>query len=144
MNVAERGPMTRFTGKVFFGFGPMDALGGKAYRLKGDLEKFPSVTKELRETWQEEMKTLPQFLSMNTQILSIALVILHKLEGEQKVHTDEGEIIIEVKDLRDQLDTYVDPQYPPDNEETANLGLRKKEDIFRYIRAIIGHRERSP
>ncbi len=45
MNFPERGPIISYATKVtFFTFGPMSLLDGKSYRLKGELEKFPSVT----------------------------------------------------------------------------------------------------
>ncbi|SPN78893.1 Hypothetical protein BRZCDTV_52 [Brazilian cedratvirus IHUMI] len=136
MNREERAPITRFGGKVsFFSFGAMSMVDGRAYRLKYELEKFSSVTEELRKNWQEEMKSLPQFPTMNMAVLALALVILQNLESEGK-----GEGGFELADIRSQLDLYVDVEFPPDDKEYFITGLRKKEDTFRYIRLIIDYR----
>ncbi|SHO33536.1 Hypothetical protein BQ3484_468 [Cedratvirus A11] len=136
MNLAERAPITRFGGKVsFFSFGAMSMIDGRAYRLKYELEKFSSVTEELRKNWQEEMKSLPQFPTMNMAVLALALVILQNLENEGK-----GEGGFELADIRNQLDLYIDTEFPPDDKEYFITGLKKKEDTFRYIRLIIDYR----
>lgn len=133
----ERPPLKRYGKVSFFGFGPMSLLDGKAYRLKGELETFSSVTEPLRRQFQEEVKGLPQFLNMNMAILALALVILHELELEGKI-TEGG---LEVADLRALLDYYVDSEYSPKVKEEAEIGQRKKEDILRYIRVILFYRE---
>lgn len=127
----------RYGGKIsYFSFGAMSAVDGRAYRLKYDLEKYPSVTEELRKNWQAEMKSLPQFLTMNTEILALALVILRNLEEQNR-----GENGFSLKDIRRELDINIDIEYPPQDKETFTIGLRKKEDVFRYIRAILSARE---
>lgn len=132
---AEKAPFKRYGKVSFFGFGAMSLLDGKAYRLKYELEKFSDVTEPLRRQFQEEVKGFPQFLNMNMAILALALVILFKLQQEEA----EGS----AEEIRRYLDLYVDPEYPPTGKETAAIGLRKKEDVFRYIRVIMSYREEN-
>jgi len=129
----EKAPIKRYGKVSFFGFGPMSLLDGKAYRLKYELEKFSNVTETLRRQLQEEVKAFPQFLNMNMAILALALVILFRINEEG----DE----VELDKIRQYLDLYIDPEYPPRDKEKAAIGLRKKEDVFRYIHLVIEYRE---
>ncbi len=73
---------------------------------------------------------------MNMSLLALAFVVLRNM-GDVDLN-DPSSIPL----LRQQLDHYVDVEYDPNNEKTATLGLRKKENLFRYMDVI--YRNRNP
>ncbi|AHH01583.1 hypothetical protein pv_16 [Pithovirus sibericum] len=133
MNV-ERGPLVRQTERkrnVSSGsqLSPIDIL---SIRLRNELARYQEVSEDLRRNWQEEMKGLPQISSMNTGTLAIALIILYRL----------GDTFT-AEEIRSELDRFVFPESEETNEEKARFDLKKKEEIFRYIRAVNNYRERN-
>lgn len=97
--------------------------------LEKELRSYQDITENRRYLWREEMTGLEQIRTMNMRLLAAALVYIN-----QVLHGDPQNLIPEV--FTDEiLQPYLDKVLP------AGANVRAyKEDLFRYIRAVLTYR----
>lgn len=130
MHRPERAPIIRYAPKKsFFTFGSMSFLDGKAYRLKLDLDRY-QVTENKRRGWQDEVKEIPQFSSMNTELTARALIFLDELSENPSR-----------EEIKKALNNYTGAKYIGNERKYAKEIIPEKENLLRYVRVILAFRQ---
>lgn len=102
------------------------------HMLKKSLERYGDINQETRSELIEEMGFLPNFISMNSAILSAALALFIFMKTEKD---------IPIKLFNAQIQKVMDPWLTDPDHQTPEMIERLKIDILRYAKYILEFRQ---
>jgi hypothetical protein len=106
-----------------------------AWKVKKILENFPDTSTELRESYYAEIASFPQIMTMNSEMLAAALMLLFRTREQlsPEVFANRSLIIGVLSRILPNAG---------DNISNETLALYKA-DLLRYVRAILFNREQE-
>lgn len=106
-----------------------------AWRVRKILENFPDTTSELRESYYAEIASFSQILTMNSEMLAAALMLLFRTREQisPEVFANNPLIIGVLSRILPAGGTGI----------SDTLLAQYKADLLRYVRAILFNREQQ-
>ena len=115
-----------------------------AWSLTNELKAYPSVTKDMRQEFHDEMLDMPQLRKMNMGVLAAALVFIEQTGGDITPQAFQSRILDEI------IEPLTPDPIPPgvENrmakvEERDIIIVKLKASVLRYMIAVVTFRREA-